>query len=107
MLWSCESVNQIWTNLGNWISTKINCHLKIEKELIFLHDIEAGNYTNIINLLILIVSRYIYACKCLELKPRFDIALKKIKEFETIERQIARGKGKEVIHYKKWGLIAE
>ena len=71
-------------------------------ELIFLHDIDAGNYTTIINLIILIATRYIYTSKCVDQRPTFKGVIKKVKDIELIERSINAKHGTLVKHNKKW-----
>ena len=60
LFWDCHTINKIWYDISKWLTDQLGCLLVIERELVFLHDIEAGNLTTIINLVILIVSRYIY-----------------------------------------------
>ena len=88
LFWECNIVNRIWTNLSEWISACIGCNLEIKQELVQLHDIDAGNYTDIINLIILIATRYIYVCKCVEIEPTFRGTIKKVSEIEYLERTI-------------------
>ena len=102
LFWECTWVRTIWQIIGKWISACLSNHLEIKKELIFLHDIEAGNYTIIINLIILIVTRYIYVCKCIEIRPHYTGALRKISEIEFTERCIARKNNQICKHNKKW-----
>ena len=106
LFWECTKVNYLWIYLSKWISSCIGCHLEIKKELIFLHDIDAGNYTTIINLIILITTRYIYVCKCLDHLPTFQGLLKKVSEIEYLERKISIQKGKLYYHNKKWRQIS-
>ena len=102
LFWDCKVVNTIWDKLSAWISEKIGCYLKIEKELVFLHDIEAGNFTTIINLLILIASRYIYVCHCTEKVPCFKGCKKLIDEIEHLEMCIAKKNNTVYKHKRKW-----
>ena len=88
LFWECIKVKEIWHEVSKWLSNCLENRLEIKKELIFLFDIEAGNYTNIINFIVLIVSRYIYVCKCLDIIPTFKGVLNKISEIENIERSI-------------------
>ena len=61
LFWECKYVTKLWIDLTNWINSWLdNGHLEIKKEMVFLFDIDAGNYTTIINLLMLISLRYIY-----------------------------------------------
>ena len=93
--------------LSLWISSCLENHLEIKIELIFVHDIEAGNYTIIINLIILVVTRYIYVCKCLDVQPNYLGALRKISELEYMERCIARKNYQICKHNKKWRQFAD
>ena len=106
LFWECTKVNFLWLELSQWVSTCIGCNLEIKKELIFLHDIEAGNYTVIINLIILIATRYIYVCKCLDILPTFKGIIKKISEIEYLERKISIENGKLYSHNKKWRQLS-
>ena len=62
LFWDCTVIKELWNRISLWISACLDNHLEIKRELVFLYDIEAGNYTVIINLLILTVTRYIYVC---------------------------------------------
>jgi len=106
LFWECQIVSPLWTWLEGFLNKTIcNNSLKIEREMVFLYDIEAGNYTNIINLLVLITARYIYVCKCLENTPHVIGLHNRIIETEKIERSIAGNKGKIIYHTKKWNNV--
>ena len=107
MLWDCPKIRPIWLRMSHWISFQFDCDLMIERELVFLHDIEAGNKTNIFNLLILITSRYIYTSKLLNSTPNFQGAKNKILATEKMERNIATKNGKLRVHWKKWGELSK
>ena len=80
LFWECPIIKEIWYELSQWMSNVLKNLLEIKMELIFLHDIEAGNVTTIINLIVLIVSRYIYTSKCVNQRPTFRGAQKKVKD---------------------------
>ena len=107
LFWECPCVRPIWDKLGEWLSKKLQCDLVIEKELIFLHDIEAGNLTIIINLIILVVTRYIYVCHCIDKQPQFRQALNKIADIELLERCIAKKNNTLFKHNRKWRQLIE
>jgi len=107
LFWECPVTNKIWVEINKWINRKLNCELEIKQELLFLYDIDAGNYTCIINLMVLIVMRYIYVSHCIKIKPIFIGAVLKIEEVERMERTISCKKGKLVNHLKKWSTIVE
>ena len=102
LFWHCTIVKEIWNKLSTWISNILGNCLEIKLELIFLHDIEAGNYTSIINLIILIVTRYIYTSKCIDRIPNIEGAINKVREIEYLEQKISQKNGTLVKHNKKW-----
>jgi len=69
--------------------------------LLFLYDIEAGNFTALFNLIILAVCRYIYVCKCVKKLPTTTGAISKVKEIGYIDTQRIRVI---VIHGKNHGI---
>jgi len=108
LFWECIDSRNIWYELENWINIELTeGNLKIERELIFLFDIEAGNLTTIINLLILITCRYIYVNKCLDKSLNFMELKHRIKEVQDIEYNVAQRKGKITYHNKKWQNICQ
>ena len=44
---------------------------------------------NLLNFIILIVKKYIYNCRCKEIKPCFEVALLEIKKYYKIEQQLS------------------
>lgn len=51
------------------LSKNLGCNFKIENQLIFLYDIEADNFMNILNFIVFLIARYIYVCKCIDINP--------------------------------------
>jgi len=107
LFWECKYVNKLWHDITMWINENLQCELVIRKELVFMYDIEAGNLTRIINLIILICCRYIYVKKCLNELPVFQGAVHKILQTEKIERGISISKNKLHLHFKKWNQLSK
>jgi len=108
LFWECIQSKHLWINLEQWINKILtDGKLKIEREMIFLFDIEAGNLTNIINLIVLITCRYIYVNKCLDKKLNFMELLHQIEDTRMIEYNIAQYRGKLIYHNKKWLKICQ
>ena len=103
----CPQIQPIWDQVSDWLREKLNCLLIIKMELIFLHHIEAGNFTIMINLIILVVTRYIYVCHCIDKHPSFTMAHRQIVDLEPIERCIAKKNDTLFKHNKKWRLSLE
>jgi len=107
LFWNCKYVSTLWKEINMWINNMLDIELIIEQPLVFMYDIEAGNLTRIINLLILICCRYIYVQKCLDKLPTFQGAVYKILETENIEKGISISNNKVHLHYKKWNKISK
>ena len=105
LFWDCPVVHTLWNKISEWLSSKLNNNLEIKKELVFLYDIEAGNFTTIINLIILRITRYVYVCHCINKLPNFNGAIMKIKELEMVEKCIAEKNNTLYKHNKKWRVI--
>ena len=106
LFWDCPVSQKLWAKIEFLINNTFGCKLEIKKELIFLFDIEAGNLTNIIDLLILITNRYIFVCKCTESKPSGVGLERKVRDLERLERSISLKNNKLMLHFKKWGNLA-
>jgi len=107
LFWNCTIINDLWHNISEWINNHLDCELIIERELVFMYDIDAGNLTRIINLIVLICCRYIYIKKCLNEIPDTNGAINFILQVEQIERGISISNNKFHLHCKKWGKISK
>ena len=58
------------------------------------------------NSIFVIVKQYIYACKCKNDVPNFNILLLNVKYYIAVEKYIASKIDKLPIHYRKWGLLS-
>ena len=67
----------------------------------------AGPEKDLINILVSLVKQYMYRVKCSRQPPNFKNALSNVFEMEAIENCIAKNKGRELQHYKKWHKIIE
>ena len=66
--------------------------------MIFMQQIQINNVifgfrfdtpeNNLLNFIIMIVKKYIYNCRCKEIKPCFEVALLEIKKYYKISCQI-------------------
>ena len=59
---------------------------------------------NLLNFIILIVKKYIYNCRCKEIKPCFEVALLEIKKYYKIEQQLSNFNTRYV---DRWHIISE
>ena len=59
---------------------------------------------NLLNFIILIVKKYIYNCRCKEIKPCFEVALLEIKKYYKIEQQLSNFNTRYV---DRWHITSE
>jgi len=107
LFWECKCITNLWNKLSLWVSKHLDCDLKIEKELVFMYDIEAGNLTKIINLIVLTCCRYVYVQKCVNMIPTINGVINFILSVENIEKGIAIRNNKFHLHCRKWGKISK
>ena len=82
--------------------------------MIFMQQIQINNVifgfrfdtpeNNLLNFIILIVKKYIYNCRCKEIKPCFEVALLEIKKYYKIEQQLSNINTRYV---DRWHIISE
>ena len=82
--------------------------------MIFMQQIQINNVifgfrfdtpeNNLLNFIILIVKKYIYNCRCKEIKPCFEVALLEIKKYYKIEQQLSNFNTRYV---DRWHIISE
>ena len=108
LFWHCPWAQDIWTELRKWVQTK--CGLKITMHpvyVIFNLEVNWDETTpDIVWLILLITKQYLYAAKCLDVTPRFENGIEKIKDIENIEYNIAQDSNKLHFHYDKWSRFA-
>ena len=95
LFWECIKVRPVWTYIQKLISTKVTF-----KE-IFLVNVEQ-NPNRVENVIVLIAKQFIYKHRCLQnnlVTDRLNIC---IKNYETIEYEIAKKKNNIGTHEIKW-----
>ena len=79
-------------------------HIKIQiNNVIFGFRFDTPE-NNLLNFIILIVKKYIYNCRCKEIKPCFEVALLEIKKYYMIEQQLSNFNTRYV---DRWHIISE
>ena len=88
MLYDCIISQNLWTEVFNWIHTKTGIRINFTREQILLGLV--GSDLEIFNLIFLIIKRYIFVCKCLEVRPNKYAAIYKIKDNYNTEQECIR-----------------
>ena len=108
MLWLCPVIQSLWRKIENWITNV--CDHKIHLHPVYiifnLETNKTESTPDIIWLILLIIKKYIYSCKCLETKPEFTEVVIKVEGVEKIEFDIALKHNKIHLHYDKWSRFA-
>ena len=103
LLFNCPRVRRIWGELAEWLMPTLDI-----SDLISERNVLLGSFSNeLINLIFLIVKKYIYSSKFRETTPNINGAKSSIKQEYLIERNIARRDVKQLIRFNtKWNHIA-
>ena len=97
----CKDIEMIWRHLEKWIKYFLNVEVMFNSELICLNNY-LGKRKDLINMIIVIVKQYIYACKCLNEKPTCQGSIEKLWYWYRIDKEIARDRNRLVKFEKKW-----
>ncbi len=104
LLFECQCCKIIWNRLVQWI--KQTTHIELEVTLLnILFGIPLNDrfpLKQAINTCLTIARQYIYACRCLNRIPSFQVLIEKIKTMKLIEYKIAHKQDKLKKHNEKW-----
>ena len=103
VLWECNIIQRLWEQIFHWLHDILDSDIRFNsKEIILgINDEHLMMY----NAVFVITKQYIYACKCKDDLPNFDVLITKIKYYIRLEKYIATKIDKLQIHYRKWGLL--
>ena len=104
LFFECVFVKEIWSKIQNWLYPKMIFTQQIQiNNVIFGFRFDTPE-NNLLNFIILIVKKYIYNCRCKEIKPCFEVALLEIKKYYKIEQQLSNFNTRYV---DRWHIISE
>ena len=103
LLVECEKVKTLWRNLEKWLKYFHKIEISLDKESILLNNYK-DKHSTYVNLMILIMKRYIYVTRCEESDPKFNCFVQKIHEQYRIERIVANKKDMWQSFQKRWRL---
>jgi hypothetical protein len=102
LFYECVYVKRIWFRIQNWLYPNMIFTQNIQvKHTIFGFEFDTAD-NNLFNFMMLIVKKYIYNCRCKDIKPRFETALLEIKKYHKIEQQLSNCSQK---YQKRWNEI--
>ena len=103
----CESVRPLWDFLCKTLTKSHSIRpLNMAQKILGIYEITDTSY-DIINHLTIVLKYYVHLCKHKNEKPNKAGLIEKIKDTAIIEKRIAKSRGKEDIHNKKWNMFLE
>ena len=89
LLLRCEVSKAIWTYVEHKLYLLSKTHIEFTESEKLL-GIENNSYADMYNTIFIVIKQYLYASKCLDIKPCNEVILEKIKEVKQIELNVAR-----------------
>ena len=102
----CRHVRKLWHALTKWCRYFLNIKLELKPEVIIFNEY-CGSRANLVNLLILIMKRYVYVSKCKNKELSFIGYISQIHYIKQIENLTALRNQKTNLHKKKWENFLE
>ena len=102
LLYECEKVYPIWEKIFEWLKPNLILISGICVKLVILGTSHINESNIMLNLLLLIVKKYIYSCKYKREMPNINAAKHWIKRYHEIEKIIY---GNSNAYCQKWGQI--
>ena len=100
LMWSCKIISELWKDFLNWLrELNIIVNINYWNVCFGIYDRE---YHNFLNMVILLMKRFIYKSRVQEKEPRFDDFKNWVSFIETVEKHIAKKNDKYALHLKKW-----
>ena len=88
LFWECPIVQDLWQKLIEWLNTKYDSELEIDRDLFVLGKFyEDDEHLYIISI---IAKQYIFSCKYSETKPTLEGCISKILETQKVEKYIGK-----------------
>ena len=101
LLFSCEKVRVLWTQMVNFLKTYTEEKIRINYENVILNNI-VEKKTDIANFVCLIVKHYIYTTRCKKVSLNFVSCKQYVWTIENYEKYIAIKSNKFEKHQNKW-----
>ena len=100
----CPVSQKVWSLLNSFLQEKTGISIKFSDKEIVLGSNNFPFY-HLYNHIMLITKQYLYACRCLNLLPEFEVLKIKIERERQIEMAIARQKNKMQKCLIKWNPL--
>ena len=101
MMWLCEYVSKLWNDVYKWLND-LNIHVTITYWEVCFGVYDNNDYLPFLNMIILLLKRYIYKCRVQEINPIFIVFKNWVTFTEKVEKNIANNRNKYGFHVKKW-----
>ena len=103
----CLIVKRIWKQFKQYLIEEIGIsknELFFSNKNIMLNNVHPDT-KHIVNLLVLVIKQYVFACKCLLDKPNFKVIKEKIEKLHQLELYNVKQTGSIQKHIKKWATL--
>ena len=101
LMWSCNYVSKMWSDVCNWLKD-LNINVNITYWDVCFGIYGNKEYLSFLNMIILLLKRYIYRCRVQEMHPLFNDYKNVVIFTEKMEKNIAKNRDKYGSHVKKW-----
>lgn len=102
LFFECKYVKPLWSKLENWLEPNMSFIQKLNVENIIFGFRYDSTENNLLNFIVLIAKRYIYNCRCKEMKPVFETILLEIKKCYRTEQYLSNFNKR---YANRWGII--
>ncbi len=100
LMWLCDYVSKLWNEVCCWFE-ELNMNINLTYwEVCF--GASGQNNESFLNMIILLLKRYIYKCRVQETRPLFSDFKNLVIFYEKVEKRIALNRDKYDYHIKKW-----
>ena len=102
LFFECIFVKTFWNELYLWLDFSLDT---INEKTIILGQTPLTVHNIFLNFVTLVAKKFIYSCRYKTILPTLRLFKFNLKSYHDIELQIAKKKGKEKKHSKKWKLF--
>ena len=103
LMWSCQVITKLWSDVFEWLgSLNVNVIITYKEVCFGIHGVKCSTFLNIV---LLLVKRFIYKCKTQEAIPNVCDLKHWIMFCEKVEKNIAKNRNSYDYHFQKWGPL--
>ena len=105
LFWQCNIAQKLWKAMSQWIKYFYQIDIQLTAPEIFLLTFK-GDYSDLINTMILVMNQYIYAARCLKQIPSYNACMLTVYDLMKMEKIVANRQDMyTAFHNKGWKLL--